>query len=266
MNDLLSHSVRCPHCREPRALLERTGQGAFTCPVCQTSYPVRDTVVDLKPERKFKRGFAQSLMESPTIAKIYDGTLWRRSGWQQRALGILFDDEAAIVMSAAQVDGSTRLLDVACGSGVYTRLFARAVPAGHVVGMDISMPMLVWAARKDQQENTTNVAYLRAEAHEIPFEDASFDRVNCCGALHLFGDLDAVLGEIHRVMKPGARFTTGTGVLGRMRTGTGHSIGVNCFTHEGLEDLLRRQGFDGVQVHHDRARWMILSATKGASP
>jgi SAM-dependent methyltransferase len=229
---------------------------------------VHEGVVDLKPERRFKRSFAQSLMESPTIARIYDGTLWRRSGWQQKALGILLDDEVAIVMNAAQAEPSATLLDVACGSGVYARLFARAMPRGCVVGMDISMPMLTWAARKDQQENTTNVAYLRADAHELPFDDASFERVNCCGALHLFPDLDAVLAEIHRVMKPGGRFTTGTfrkrmGVLGRMRTGTGHSMGVNCFTPEGVVALLKRRGFDDVQVHHDRARWMILSATKG---
>lgn len=267
MTHPLTNLVRCPRCRNARCSVDPSADSLFGCPSCQASYPMRNGVVDLQPDRMFKRSFAQALMESPAIARIYDGTLWRRSGWQQRALGILFDKESAVIMNAAQIQKASMMLDMACGSGIYTRLFARAMPQGQVVGLDLSMPMLQWAAQKDSREGCTNLAYLRANAHDLPFEDACFDRANSCGAMHLFPDIERVLAEVNRVLKPGGRFTTGTfrkrpGLLGRLRMDTGHSLGVNCFSPQGLEETLKRQGFDDVQLHHDEARWMILSAVK----
>ena len=130
------------------------------------------------------------------------------------------------------------------------------------------MPMLQWAAQKDRQDNVGNVAYLRASAQELPFADACFERVNCCGALHLFPDLRMALGEIRRVLKPAGRFTTGTfrkrqGFLGRLRSSSGQSMGVNCFAPDGLEETLKDLGFANIRIHRDAARWMILSGEKG---
>ena len=267
MDRVLDQLLRCPKCREGRCIADGSDAGPCSCPKCGATYPVTQGVIDLIPDLQFERSRAQVLMESPTMAKIYAGRLWRRSYWQGWMIGIQFDPEAAIIMQAARVEATSTVLDLACASGVYTRLLAAAAPQGRVVGLDLSMPMLQEAARNLRADAVDNVAYLRGSAVDLPFEAARFDCVNCCGALHLFPDANHVLGEIARVLEPGGRFTVATfrqrgGARGRADLKTGGSIGVSFFTPEGLESALIGHGLGQVRVHHDAKRWMIVSAEK----
>jgi SAM-dependent methyltransferase len=264
MKTMLEDLVRCPKCKGAFCAM---GEQSCSCPGCGAPFPVQAGVVDLIPDLQFERSRAQTLMESPFMAKIYSGKLWRRSYWQGWLLGIQFDPESAIIMEAARVEAASTVLDLACASGIYTRLFAEAAKQGRVVGLDLSMPMLQQAVLKDRQDQVENVAYLRGSAMELPFAEACFDCVNCCGALHLFPDPDGALREITRVLKPGGRFTAATfrkreGYRGRADLKTAESIGVNFFTAEGLEQALEPLGMVGTRVHHDSARWMILSSEK----
>jgi SAM-dependent methyltransferase len=267
MYQFMANLVWCPQCKGDFCGLVATNNKLFSCRKCDAIYDVNDGVVDLVPELQLERGLAQKLMESPTMARIYEGKWWRRSRWQGGLLGIQFEQEADVVLQAAQVNAASTVLDLACASGVYTRLFAKVASQGLVVGMDISKPMLAWGVRRAQEEHLENVVYLRANASELPFKDAFFDCVNCCGALHLFPDLNRTLGEIVRVLKPSGRFTAGTfrkreGLFGRLRSKTASSIGVNTLTPEGMEATLTDLGFVNVRILHDATRWMILSGEK----
>ena len=82
------------------------------------------------------------------------------------------------------------MLDVACGTGNFTRDFARTVgPDGLAVGIDASATMLTRAvADTDPPAGWTRSRYVRGDAQELPFRDHSFDAVCCFAALHLFAD------------------------------------------------------------------------------
>jgi malonyl-CoA O-methyltransferase len=85
------------------------------------------------------------------------------------------------------------VLDLACGTGRYARLAARA-GARRVVGVDASAAML---ARADVAQR------VRADLTALPFQDASFDVVVSGLAIGHAADLDACLAEIRRVLRAG---------------------------------------------------------------
>ncbi len=96
-----------------------------------------------------------------------------------------------------------RVLDVACGTGIFARMAAHVVgPGGKVVGIDPSPAAVETARRIDV---TSIVEWQNWEGSRLPFDDQSFDVVACQHALHRFTDPAAVLEDIRRVLAPGGR-------------------------------------------------------------
>jgi SAM-dependent methyltransferase len=134
--------------------------------------------------------------ETPTwsdIADWYDELLTAGSGPHQTALDCL-DDLLPPV-------GGLRMIDVACGQGIASRLLARH--GASVVGVDSSEEMIA-NARRHGTPAGPEIRYVVADAeHLSPFEPDSFDAATCQLALMDIGDLDAALGAIARVVRPG---------------------------------------------------------------
>ncbi|MBE8516172.1 class I SAM-dependent methyltransferase [Amycolatopsis sp. H6(2020)] len=109
------------------------------------------------------------------------------------------------LVSRAEVETGDRVLDVGCGTGYLAGLAARAAgPAGSVLGVDASEPMIDFARR------TTGSAFCRFEvgtAQALPAGDGEFDVVLSSLMLHHIpdGDQPAVLAEMRRVLRPGGR-------------------------------------------------------------
>jgi ubiquinone/menaquinone biosynthesis C-methylase UbiE len=225
-------------------------------------------VIDLLAGEPTRRSLAQSIMEAEPVVRVYESRLWRRSPIATLALGISFEDEQAMISGAARLEGGETVLDLACGPGIYTRPFARQVPAGEVLGLDLSMPMLRYAARRAREEGLDNLTLIRGTALELPFPPHHFDLVNCCGALHLFADVRRVLGEIERVLKPGGRFTTAVfrredGPLPDLAAAARRwLLGVASFTREELEGRILHAGLRDVWCHHESRAWLVMSARK----
>ena len=97
-----------------------------------------------------------------------------------------------------------RVLDVGCGTGYFSRRAAPAVtPGGQVVGIDPSLPVIEYAARRAP----ANCTFRTASAQELPFGDASFDVIISSLAFHHLPDGDRLvaLREMRRVLRPGGR-------------------------------------------------------------
>jgi demethylmenaquinone methyltransferase/2-methoxy-6-polyprenyl-1,4-benzoquinol methylase len=92
-----------------------------------------------------------------------------RPGWER---------EVAELQAALEALAPARTLDVACGTGFLTHHLP-----GEVVGLDQSEAMLE-EARRQAPEAT----FVQGDALELPFEDASFDRVFTA---HFYGHLDS---------------------------------------------------------------------------
>lgn len=97
-----------------------------------------------------------------------------------------------------------RALDVACGTGKLAMLIGeRDVQA---VGCEASDEM-IGIGRYVQPESPAMM--VRSIAEELPFADASFDRLICQGSLDHFADPAAFMREAARVIKPGGRIVIG---------------------------------------------------------
>jgi MPBQ/MSBQ methyltransferase len=92
-----------------------------------------------------------------------------------------------------------RALDVGCGTGYQTRILTDLGYEAHAI--DISAALLAVARAR-----IPHAAVLRADAQSLPYRDASFDAVTCCGSTLSFVAAPArALAEIARVLRPGGR-------------------------------------------------------------
>jgi SAM-dependent methyltransferase len=114
---------------------------------------------------------------------------------------------AARLVKYAGVLPASRVLDVACGTGVVAVTAARR---GAVVsGLDLT-PELLERARENASIAAVPIDWREGDAEELPFEDGSFDVV-----LSQFGHMFAprpavVVSEMLRVLKPGGTIAFST--------------------------------------------------------
>lgn len=97
-----------------------------------------------------------------------------------------------------------RVLDLGCGTCFYYPILAKHTE--QLTGMDISAEMLVEANQVISASQLNNCRVIQASALEIPLADASVDVVHSWDFLHHVSNIDRVLGEIHRVLKPNGRY------------------------------------------------------------
>lgn len=117
-------------------------------------------------------------------------------------------NERLIDRTLKRLTGCTyaRLLDVAAGTGLMTRLaFERAPSLGiHLEStlIDLDLPALKIAR---EEVNSSNARYVVADAADLPFSN-KFDLAIFANSLHLLDDgaKKAALVGVHRVLKPGA--------------------------------------------------------------
>jgi len=99
--------------------------------------------------------------------------------------------------------GMKSILDVGSGAGqIAGHLLEYADPGARITCTDLSQPMLVRARRRLKSDRPV---YIAADLSALPFADASFDGVTCGYVLEHLPDPAVGLGELARVMCPGAR-------------------------------------------------------------
>lgn len=108
------------------------------------------------------------------------------------------------LVEVARLQPGERVLDVACGTGVVTRLAAERVgAAGQVTGLDVNPDMLT-VARSATPSNVA-IDWYEASAESMPLADAAFDVVLCQMGIQFIPDKPAALLEMRRVLKAGGR-------------------------------------------------------------
>ncbi|MFF8103964.1 class I SAM-dependent methyltransferase [Streptomyces sp. NPDC016640] len=100
-----------------------------------------------------------------------------------------------LLLELARPGPQDRVLDVACGTGLVSRLFAGRV--AELVGVDLTEEMA-------EQARPHLDRLVVTPAEELPFEDDTFDIVVCRQGIQ-FMDLPAAVEEMVRVVRPGGR-------------------------------------------------------------
>ncbi len=99
-----------------------------------------------------------------------------------------------------------RILDVATGTGDLAIGMARRIEGAHVLGVDLSERMLAVARRKVEARGLdTRIALDCGDAEHLNLGDGSVDVVTVAFGVRNFGDLDAGLREMARVLRTGGK-------------------------------------------------------------
>ncbi len=202
----------------------------------------------------------QRVMQTPWVVSIYE-SVWRRAGYFL-ASSRSFDDEIQTVLRHQRRGSNARILDLACGPGVFTRPLARQ-SEGTVVGLDLSWPMLRHARRRISSEGLKNIVLIRGSAFRLPFRPAAFTYINCCGALHLFDRPEEALREMARVLCPKGYLCVQTTIRPNRSAGLAsfleRIIRFGFFEEAGLRERLSSTGFKIVESERHRISFTLLA-------
>lgn len=145
-----------------------------------------------------------------------DDTIWTRYGtdnegrdntpseiYEQHLVPAMFEPFARDLIKLCNIKRYERILDVACGTGIVSRLAIDYVNAsvGKVVGIDINPIMLNMARRCSTGRN---IEWKEGSALSLPFPDGSFDLVICQQGLQFMPDRNKAVREMNRVLISGS--------------------------------------------------------------
>jgi SAM-dependent methyltransferase len=182
-------------------------------------------------------------------------------------------DVTHALVNYAQPRPGMNILDLASGTGEPAITLASLVaPAGHVTALDISPELLEIAAQRARERGLTNFSTRQGDAHGLPFSDGTFDLVTSRFGVMFFADVHKAMGEVHRVLKAGARacflawgpleqpyFSSTFGVVAKHVGGPVlPEGGPNPFRFGksgSLSAVLQRAGFQNVDEHTKFVPW-----------
>jgi len=102
-----------------------------------------------------------------------------------------------------------RILDLGCGTGAIMGKLVKKYPNAQIVGLDPAIEML--NVIKGKFAGNEKIDYVSGSAHQLEFEDNSFDYIVTNWALHhlIHDDKVKCAQEVYRVLKPGGKFING---------------------------------------------------------
>ncbi len=163
-----------------------------------------------------------------------------------------YGHDALFGLSFEYVDPRDCLLDIGIGTGLASQSFAKV--GLEVYGCDASAEMLKVCESKGFAKD---LKVFDLQNIPLPYTDSFFDHVICCGVLHFFNDLEAILKEVLRIIKSGGIFAfsvaaqtsqeeaaTDGNLQGYFETPT--PWGVSIFKHSSgyITNLLQANGFE----------------------
>jgi len=119
----------------------------------------------------------------------------------QKLLG--FESIHRQLVDQADIRPKHRVIEIGCGTGNLSILIKRLHPQAEVVGLDPDPKALARAQRKTERE-VLSMQLDRGFAEELPYPDASFDRVFSAFMFHHLepDEKEKTLQEARRVLKP----------------------------------------------------------------
>lgn len=117
----------------------------------------------------------------------------------------LFSKMLQEYLGAMNIDGTNRVLDIGCGTGLASRAIARRPGfSGKVTGIDLSPYLIEAAKRLARDEGIAERAQFQAgNGQSLDFSDGTFDAVVAHTLLSHVDDPSTVLKEAARVMRAG---------------------------------------------------------------
>jgi ubiquinone/menaquinone biosynthesis C-methylase UbiE len=142
-------------------------------------------------------------LDKSEIPRVYGARAWMYDGWA--ALTESRARERALALAVIR-DGES-VLEVAVGTGIAFAEVLRRNPNGRSEGIDLTEAMLDRARARAVRSAAREWRLRVGDAYRLDFGDAEFDVLLNAYMLDLLplADFPRVLGEFHRVLRPGGR-------------------------------------------------------------
>ena len=132
---------------------------------------------------------------------------------------------------------NAKVLEVGCGSGVFSVEVARRIPHGHLELFDLQQEMLDKARRKIEAAGLAEVVgYTQGDARQLAVPNAPFDVAFLVAVLGEVPEPEKCLRALHRVLRPGGLLSI-----------TEHLPDPDFSRFSRLRPLVEREGFAFVE-------------------
>ncbi|KAL2929857.1 putative methyltransferase At2g41040 chloroplastic [Bienertia sinuspersici] len=191
-----------------REAIYRSG---FKCQTCNKSYSSKNLYLDLtvtasSEEYTENQPTRTELFRSPVVSFLYE------RGWRQNFNQSGFpgpEEEFNMAQEYFKPAEGGILVDVSCGSGLFSRKFAKCGSYAAVVALDFSENMLRECydfTKKEDPSLSNNLALVRADVARLPFPSASIDAIHAGAAIHCWPSPSNAVAEITRILRSGGVF------------------------------------------------------------
>ncbi|CAN8287033.1 unnamed protein product [Cochlearia groenlandica] len=233
----------CPVCYEPLIRKGPSGinlqaifRSGFKCGQCNKTYSTKDEYLDLTVTADLGdfnevKPITTELFRSPLVSFLYERG-WRQffkqggfpgaeeevnNTYNTFGLGLFsygnnntFELQFKMAEEYFKEAEGGVLVDVSCGSGLFSRKFAKSGKYSGVIALDYSESMLrqcnEFIKNETAFDNSTNIAVVRADVSRLPFPSCSVDAVHAGAALHCWPSPTNAIAEICRVLRSGGVF------------------------------------------------------------
>lgn len=174
-------------------------------------------------------------------------------GWGSPAGQVRSRRRAALIAEGGRLSTGVRALEVGCGTGLFTEVFAGT--GATIVAVDISEELLEIARRRGLPGDRVSFVAKPFEECEV---DGPFDAVIGSSILHHL-DMDVSLPKFFRLLRPGGWFSFAEPNMMNpqiflqknipwLKAKMGDSPDETAFVRWPLDRQLRRHGFDEVSI------------------
>ncbi|KAL0392342.1 UNVERIFIED_CONTAM: putative methyltransferase, chloroplastic [Sesamum radiatum] len=202
--------LACPICYErliwngdPELSLESVARSTLQCSTCRKTYSGEASHLDLTITGRGKVygdpvAASTEIFRSPLVSFLYE------RGWRQ---SFSFwggfpgpEKEFELIKEYLKPVLGGNIIDASCGSGMFSRLFARSGLFSLVVALDFSESMLQQCYDFIKQEDNfpeENLILVRADISRLPFASSTVDAVHAGAALHCWPSPSAGVSIMH---------------------------------------------------------------------
>lgn len=244
----------------------------LTTPAKTTDAGYLDVLGDA-PQAGPTTGITQRVMRTTLLPQVYE-RFWRPAFGRlfKGPFGPSMAGEVRLAKELLALEPGEIVLDVACGTGRFTRAFGAATGNhGLAIGLDGAPSMLARALAETDESHEDGVAYLRADAVEPPFPPSTVDAICCFAALHMFAEPERALDSFARILRPGGRVVLLTSARRDWQparvvdTAGGILSGQRMFDRGEIAAALRARGFRIVAERFAGVTQIVAGELPGAN-
>jgi len=141
-------------------------------------------------------------MGNPDTDKVFAGSIPKL--YEQYLVPLIFEPYATDLANRLRTRSLSRVLEIAAGTGVVTRVLASELPDNvSIVATDLNQAMLDQASVVGTKRT---VEWRQADATQLPFADGTFDAVVCQFGVMFFPEKSKAYSEARRVLRRGGVF------------------------------------------------------------